>query len=100
MSHWDEVTLVIKPDGINGETFVDRIGIETDYRTRLVARANGIIVIKLPGGKHWSGRGMPQRYHGAEYQVYREVGEVANAGAGGYSVKCERLLDFPARDAK
>jgi hypothetical protein len=94
-----QVTLVLKEDGT-----VDRLGIETDYRTRLIKRANGIVVIKLPGGKHWTGRGLPQRYHGAEYEVYQEV-EMPDAiaypkPAGAEYVRCERLLDFPVRDDK
>jgi hypothetical protein len=60
--------------------------------------SNGVLVVKVPGGKHWAALGQPWRYHGAEFIVYRIVGETRNED-GTVTFEVEQITRFPVTRA-
>jgi hypothetical protein len=60
-----------------------------------VVETKDVIVVKVPGGKHWSGLGRPQAYHAACFQVFRKLSE--ELADGRRIVRVSRIVDIPIR---
>ena len=63
-------------------------------------RSSEVIVLKVPGGTHWSGRGIPRGYHGAEFQVFAVESESPDPGRFAAILKVRQLAEFPVRERK
>lgn len=74
---------------------VERHGIVTPLGTKVVGKTKDTIVIKVPGHGYWSGRGMPQSYAAAEYEVYAIEAEEHTSRGTRYTVS--PLAQFPVR---
>lgn len=75
----------------NGDVFV--FGIEQPTG-QLIHMYGDYIVVKVPGRQYWSGIGMKPGYAGAEYQIYKVIGQFEDKPG---TFKCEEIMDFPVR---
>lgn len=57
-----------------------------------------VLVLKVPGGSHWSRRGDPFVYHAASFKVL-ELQEIRDDESGRWYI-CKELIDFPIREEK
>lgn len=97
MSHTPAATtLKISPSGV----VLDTPGVVKSPGTIVVARRNGVIVLKSPGRHYHRGTGQPWGYGEATYEVYRE--EVSVSGhpsvPGPEYVSVRGLVSFPVRN--
>lgn len=51
-----------------------------------------VIVLKIDGGSHWSGRGEPFRYHGVSFKIV-EVEEINSFG----EIRVKEIVEFSPR---
>jgi hypothetical protein len=63
----------------------------TSTRGKLHEEQSAFVIIKVPGGKHWSGIGQ-QTYQPAEFQVWRKV-----SPRTGTNVRAEQVTTFPVQ---
>lgn len=74
---------------------VEREGVEQPP-AEIVAERGDIIVLKVPGHGYWTGRGLPQGYAGAEFQVWQFEDDHTTT-VGGWA---NLLIEFPVRTPK
>src|SRR3990170_4872233 len=64
----------------------------------VVVDSRKIVVIKFPGGKHWSGNFQPWASHPSVFVVYGKISDTVENEHR--VVKAVKLVDFPVRAAK
>lgn len=88
---------------VRADGTVSRSGIITPTGTKIVKKVgprwneedHGFLVVKIPGGTSWSGRGQ-QSYYPAEFVVYAILEDLTDVRDVGV-IRADRLFDFPVR---
>lgn len=73
-------------------------GMDVEAFTARTRRAP-VVVMKMPGGSHWAGRGMAPGYHGAAFHVFTILSVTTRPSTDPvrFDMWCDEIIEFDIR---